>query len=242
MSIIYSCIARGTTVLCSHGVQQGSDNYEEAAQMVLKQIPTRNDGKTTVTAGNTKFHCIVENGIIFMCAAKPGFETRPCFGFLTEMKDQFHNRNYSERAFNAGSHEFDSEMNSVIAQQMTKFSKPGAVDHVTVLQGQVKEVQGVMSKNIEAVIERGERLDDLMDKTDELQASAATFQRTASKIKKKYWWANMKMKIIVGIVVFAIISGIVLAIVFGVPLVGGSSDDKKTTPAPPLPSPSSLRT
>ena len=44
---------------------------------------------------------------------------------------------------------------------------------MSVLQGQVKEVQGVMSQNIEAVIQRGERLDDLMDKTDELEAAVS---------------------------------------------------------------------
>lgn len=54
-----------------------------------------------------------------------------------------------------------------------KFSTPGNTDKVTVLQGQVKEVQGVMSQNIEAVIQRGERLDDLMDKTDELEAAVS---------------------------------------------------------------------
>lgn len=36
---------------------------------------------------SSKFHCIVENGIIFMCAAKADFETRPCFAFLTEVNN-----------------------------------------------------------------------------------------------------------------------------------------------------------
>jgi len=48
MAINYSCVARGTTILCSHGNQAGGSNYEEAADGVLRQIPTRNDGKTTV--------------------------------------------------------------------------------------------------------------------------------------------------------------------------------------------------
>lgn len=50
MAIIYSCIARGSTILCSHGNQVGTSNYEQAAEAVLPQIPTRNDGKTTLTA------------------------------------------------------------------------------------------------------------------------------------------------------------------------------------------------
>lgn len=64
MTIIYSCIARGTTILCSHGNQVGDSNYEKAAEAVLPQIPTRNDGKTTITAsrlvgggGNYKSVC-----------------------------------------------------------------------------------------------------------------------------------------------------------------------------------------
>ena len=48
MTIIYSCIARGSAILCSH--QIGAGNYEQAAESVLANLPTRNDGKTTITA------------------------------------------------------------------------------------------------------------------------------------------------------------------------------------------------
>lgn len=44
-------------------------------------------------------------------------------------------------------------------------------DALSTLQSQVEEVKGVMVKNIESVLERGERLDDLMDKTTDLEAS-----------------------------------------------------------------------
>lgn len=52
------------------------------------------------------------------------------------------------------------------------FSKAGN-DTVTRLQSQVNEVKGVMTQNIEKVMERGDRLDDLMDKTEELEASVS---------------------------------------------------------------------
>jgi len=38
---------------------------------------------------------------------------------------------------------------------------------------QVGEVTGIMKQNIEKVLERGERLDDLVDKTEDLQASVS---------------------------------------------------------------------
>ena len=44
---------------------------------------------------------------------------------------------------------------------------------MSLLQFQVDEVKGVMTQNIEKVLERGDRLDDLMDKTEELEASVS---------------------------------------------------------------------
>ena len=44
---------------------------------------------------------------------------------------------------------------------------------MSLLQSQVDEVKGVMTQNIEKVLERGDRLDDLMDKTEELEASVS---------------------------------------------------------------------
>lgn len=228
MTIFYSCIARGSTILCSH--QIGAGNYEQAAESVLTNLPTRNDGKTTITAASCKYHCMVENGIIFVCAADSDFPARSCFGYLTEIKDQFHNENFASRAVMARDHEFDSEFKNVLMKQMEKFSKPGENDNLTALQSQVHEVKGVMAQNIEKVIQRGERLDDLVDKTDELNAASATFQKTASRIRKKYWWKNTKMKLIIAIVVFLIIVGIVLAIVFGSGVLDKKDDN--TTPAP----------
>ena len=38
---------------------------------------------------------------------------------------------------------------------------------------QVGEVTGIMRQNVEKVLDRGDKLDDLVDKTDELQASVS---------------------------------------------------------------------
>ncbi|KAM6984904.1 vesicle-associated membrane protein 8 [Aplochiton taeniatus] len=78
------------------------------------------------------------------------------------------------------------------------------------VQGQVNEVKVILKDNINKVLERGERLDDLMDKTDDLQATADTFQRTSTKVARKYWWKNTKMMIIIGVIVLIIVILIIL--------------------------------
>ncbi|KAL3876456.1 hypothetical protein ACJMK2_034301 [Sinanodonta woodiana] len=227
MTILYSCIARGSTILSSQSLDASSE-YEKSALSVISSIPTRNDGKKTFSASGNKWHCLVENGIIFMCTAKSNFPSNKCYGYLTEIKDKFHNDGLALKAVSAIGHELDGDMGYTMKQEMEKYSKKE--DNIKVLQSQVDEVKGVMTQNIEKVIERGERLDDLLDKTDELQAQSSTFQKTANKIKKKYWWKNLKMKIIIAIVIFIIIVGIVLAIIFG----GGFINKSDTTTVAPI--------
>ncbi|XP_042364841.1 vesicle-associated membrane protein 8 isoform X2 [Plectropomus leopardus] len=78
------------------------------------------------------------------------------------------------------------------------------------VQGQVNEVKVILKDNISKVLERGDRLDDLIGKTDDLQASADSFQRTSTRVARKYWWKNIKMMIIIGVIVVIIIVLIIL--------------------------------
>lgn len=52
-----------------------------------------------------------------------------------------------------------------------------------------------MRSNIIGVSERGERLDALQDKTDNLAVSAQGFRRGANRVRKQMWWKDMKMRV-----------------------------------------------
>ena len=64
-----------------------------------------------------------------------------------------------------------------------------------------------MKDNINKVSQRGERLDTLQDKTDNLAVSAQGFRRGANRVRKQMWWKDMKMRIciIVGIIILLIV-------------------------------------
>lgn len=55
-----------------------------------------------------------------------------------------------------------------------RYSRDGTGgDQISTLQSQVEEVKGVMTQNIEKVLERGERLEELMEKTTELESGVS---------------------------------------------------------------------
>lgn len=64
-----------------------------------------------------------------------------------------------------------------------------------------------MRNNINMANERGERIDNLQDKTDNLATSAQGFRRGANRVRKQMWWKDMKMRmcIIAGIIILILI-------------------------------------
>ena len=60
-------------------------------------------------------------------------------------------------------------------------------------QAQVDEVVGIMKTNVEKVLERDQKLSELDDRADALQQGASQFEVHAAKLKRKYWWQNLKV-------------------------------------------------
>uniref|UniRef100_A0A1I7XKZ0 V-SNARE coiled-coil homology domain-containing protein n=1 Tax=Heterorhabditis bacteriophora TaxID=37862 RepID=A0A1I7XKZ0_HETBA len=82
-------------------------------------------------------------------------------------------------------------------------------------QAQVDEVVGIMKVNVEKVLERDQKLMQLDDRADALQASsfnegASQFEKSAATLKRKYWWKNIKMMIIMCAITVILIIIIVL--------------------------------
>ena len=67
-----------------------------------------------------------------------------------------------------------------------------------------------MTKNVESVIEREGKLEDLNERAELLAENAEQFKSNAKAIKKKTMWENMKMKIIIAVVAIVLIIVILL--------------------------------
>lgn len=50
-----------------------------------------------------------------------------------------------------------------------------------------------MRVNVDKVLERDQKLSELDDRADALQAGASQFETSAAKLKRKYWWKNLKV-------------------------------------------------
>ncbi|KAJ6433045.1 hypothetical protein OIU84_020136 [Salix udensis] len=72
---------------------------------------------------------------------------------------------------------------------------PEEISKLSKLKAQITEVKGIMMDNIDKVLDRGERIELLVDKTENLQFQADSFQRQGRELRRKMWLQNLKVKI-----------------------------------------------
>merc|ERR1712071_410592 len=75
-------------------------------------------------------------------------------------------------------------------------------------QAQEDEVVGIMRNNGEKGLERDQKLNELDEKADALQDGASQFEKSAGKLKNKFWMENLKAivaSVIIGLFVLGLI-------------------------------------
>ncbi|KAJ3137927.1 hypothetical protein HK100_000225 [Physocladia obscura] len=72
------------------------------------------------------------------------------------------------------------------------------------------QVVNLMQDNITKVMQRGENLEQLNAKAEDLSSSSAQFKKGASEVRKAMWWKDMKMKLILG----GVLATIIIIIIF----------------------------
>ncbi|CAF1109468.1 unnamed protein product [Adineta steineri] len=83
------------------------------------------------------------------------------------------------------------------------------------LHGQVDEVMNVMRNNIALELERDGALHDIEHKSSILTEGARDLYLGSKELKKKYWWKNQRIWIILYIIVALVITIIIIATVAG---------------------------
>lgn len=202
MPILFATVSRGNTVLAKYASCSG--NFTEVVDQVLAKISPEN-AKLTYSHGNYLFHYISDNRIIYLAITDDDFERSKAFAFLSDIKRRFEIQ-YGDRAQTALPFSMNSEFSRTLNAQMHHYSSDvSSPDKLTEVQEQADELKGILVKNIDSIASRGERLQLLVDKTDDLSSTSTTFRKTSRNLAHSMWWKNMKLTVILVVIVIIVI-------------------------------------
>ncbi|KAJ1897811.1 palmitoyltransferase [Kickxella alabastrina] len=69
----------------------------------------------------------------------------------------------------------------LLGEMLVKYQEPRQADNIMKVQMELEETKAVLHKTIEGILERGTKLDNLVDRSTELSNSSKAFYKTAKK-------------------------------------------------------------
>lgn len=215
---------------------------------IMEKIP-RHDNKVSYQYEANVYHCLVENEILYLCMSDANYQARTVYGFLGDVRDKF------KAAFAGSEKKYPpttqltpaacGRFSSTLGQQMRYFNDNPEGDKMGRIREQIEGVKTLMLENIDSVLERGERIDNLCERTEALKEEAAGFHDNSRSLKRKMQWRNIKL--LLAIIFLVLLLGLIISmVVCGINYKKCKSDDTNTnnpnpnpnpTPAPTQPTP-----
>lgn len=204
MPIVYaSCsrIGQGGPGVTVAEMAAFSGNFASVAKDFLEKAG-KNEGKFTYSVDGHSFNFLTKAGYTYLVVADDAYGRAIPNSFLDKMAAEFTSK-YADKAELAKEGGLTPTYGKQIKQMMEHATQfPEEYSKVSSVQKKVDEVKGIMTENIDKMLQRGEKLELLTDKTENLMFEADRFVRTGRTLRRQMWWQNCKMKLVM---LFAVI-------------------------------------
>jgi len=137
--------------------------------------------RTSVKQQGMQCHMYVApSGLTAACVADDEYPARVAFGYLSRLCEVF-------MEATGGQLPSSTQDNCVSSFQVqhtkliTQFQDPSQADQLTKIMHELEQTKLVLHETIEAALERGQKIDDLIVKSNDLSGSSKMFYKTAKK-------------------------------------------------------------
>jgi len=156
------------------------------------------------------FHYVSESGVTFLVMADDAAGRRMPFTFLAELQRKFASigASSSRSLSDIPAHGLQGTFSPVISQLMHTYNTAPPIDELANAQQNLAQVKDIMVQNVEQILNRGERIELLVDKTDNMASQATAFRRGARTVRRQMWWKNTRilaLSVVVGIFILWIL-------------------------------------
>jgi vesicle-associated membrane protein 7 len=212
MPITYAAIARRSTVLCEYFASTG--NAPQVTRKILEKLP-EGDHRKSYKFGNVIFHYHADAAGLVVLVMSDDIDdggTRIAFSCIADIRNQFMGT-CGNLWVTAGELELNGAFARVLRDKLDFYSHNQGADKLRDARGKVDDLRDLMKANMGKVIDRGDRIDSLVERTQDLEAQAGEFKQTSGDLRRQLWWENKKYWLICALISAIIIGVIVLIIV-----------------------------
>jgi vesicle-associated membrane protein 7 len=182
----YACmIGDDRTALAESGL--ASEEVSRVVLMITKNVRFDTEEKRPFGSysGNVYVYLVAES-TLWIVAAAEGLQMRKIMGYLETVRGKF-TEDYDGVAAKLKRKRYEKFMH----EQLAYWGTNPEADRISSILTQVNEVKGIMIGNLEAVLDRGQKLEVLQDQAAQLEESAQQLHAESRRLRcamcKKMW-------------------------------------------------------
>ena len=162
-------------------------SVREMLTFISKTIVTRTQPgqRQSVEQDSYLVHVINRNGLAAIGVMDKEYPSRSAFCVLQKMADDYLellSRNNTKDGWDWKMvTEDDDRGNELLEEALTRYQDPMAADKILKIQRELDDTKVVLHKTIDSVLARGEKLDNLVDKSTDLSLASQMFYKQARK-------------------------------------------------------------
>lgn len=140
--------------------------------------------RQSITHESYIVHCYVRSdGLAGAVTTDLEYPSRVAFVLLTQVLDEFTQTfNASSWSSTTSADTYSTDFNfPPLESYLQKYQDPAAADKVTKIQKDLEDTTQILHKTIDSVLERGVKLDNLVERSNDLSAQSKMFYKQAKK-------------------------------------------------------------
>lgn len=191
-----------------------SDTSLDAVRKVLQQPNLQMRARTHYQfgVGSMAWHLMAdEKALIYILVTQSKYPQRCAHACLEELQRTFTDK-AGDKALTAKDRALDKTCGQLLQKICQKYDDLSQVDKLAAVSAKVESVKLVMQDNVDIALQNCVKLESIEKAAEELQQQAGVFKRNANDLRKKMWWKNLKMKLILGAVILAILLAIIIPV------------------------------
>ena len=207
MSIIYGIIAKDSKPLCEYSEYVGS-----ISSVCIKAIAMCKEQQGVLTYEGYNMFYENKSNLIFMLMCEKGYPEETAFKCIENIVNEFQTTFTSSSEYdNVPQYSLNKQFQQKLRMYMEKYNDPkNQKTNVDILTDKLLSMHRQVLDTADIVNERGEQINLIVSKSDQLSRDSFTFKKTAEKVKNIEKWRKIKLYGTIILVLLIIIIAIYL--------------------------------
>ncbi|ODQ68193.1 synaptobrevin-domain-containing protein [Nadsonia fulvescens var. elongata DSM 6958] len=195
---VYVSVVHGTSVLSEYEVVPS--NSKVLISLLLEKINPYDDKKMSFLHGDHSIHYVTcpstasfPQGLTYSVVTSKSYSRNSAFTLLAKLQKEFI-ENFGDVGV-ASIHLGEFKGFEIKLKELVDQAESGEYDSFKLAQEEINQVRNLMVENVERVLERGERINLLVNRTDQMSHNATAFKKRSTTVQRKIHWDNIKMKV-----------------------------------------------